>query len=110
MPRRTLRVPEKVKRDRFVFVADLMRVLGVSRRTVFNYVQARMLPVPILHSDGRTGVHSRWTRVALDHAEFIAEHQRLKYTNAEIKAMIGALWGWDDKLPPTDAPKPRSKR
>jgi predicted DNA-binding transcriptional regulator AlpA len=100
--KRTFRVPDKTKRERFVFVADLMRVLGVSRRTIFNYVQAGMLPAPILHSDGRTGVHSRWTRVALDQAEFIAEHQRLKYTNAEIRAMIGALWGTDDKLPPTD--------
>ena len=93
--------------QRFCYVRELMAILGVTRRTVYNYVKNGFLPMPVLQSDGRTGVHCRWPLVALDHAEFIVEHRRLGYTNREIRAMIAALWGTDDKAPPDDVPKRR---
>jgi len=71
----------------------------VSRKTLHKYVQLRLLPVPVLVSDGKQGVRSRWTLIALDHAAFIVEQQEIGHTLAEIAAMIAARWGTADKLP-----------
>ncbi len=90
----------------FCYTADLVEALGVSRKTLHKYVQLRLLPVPVLVSDGKQGVRSRWTLIALDHAAFIVEQQEIGHNLTEIAAMVAARWGIADKLPPKDdAPK-----
>jgi predicted DNA-binding transcriptional regulator AlpA len=98
------------KRDQiFCYTKDLMAALGITRRSVYQYVQRRLLPAPILYSNGKTGVRARWSVVALDHAEFIVEQREIGYTLNEIAAMIAARWGTHDKVPlapPAGKPPP----
>lgn len=88
----------------FCYTVDLVEALGVSRKTLHKYVQLRLLPVPVLVSDGKQGVRSRWTLIALDHAAFIVEQQEIGHTLTEIAAMVAARWGTADKLSPKDDP------
>lgn len=101
----------KKKSNLFCYTKDLTEALGVTRRTLYKYVQDRLLPAPILYSDGRNGVRSRWTMVAMDHVDFINEQKALGYNLVEITAMIAARWGTHDKMPAKDtvpkSPKPR---
>jgi hypothetical protein len=95
----------------FCYTKDLMEALGVTRRSIYKYVQLRLLPAPILYSNGKTGVRARWSVVALDHAEFIIEQREIGYTLGEIAAMIAARWGTHDKVPlpaPAGSPQPAS--
>ncbi len=97
----------KKKSKLFCYTKDLTEALGVTRRTLYKYVQERLLPAPILYSDGRNGVRSRWALVAMDHVEFINEQKALGYNLAEITGMVAARWGTHDKQPPKQAgPKP----
>lgn len=97
----------KKKSKLFCYTKDLTEALGVTRRTLYKYVQERLLPAPILYSDGRNGVRSRWTMVAMDHVEFINEQKALGYNLVEITGMVAARWGTHDKLPAKEAsPKP----
>lgn len=89
----------KKKSKLFWYTKDLTEALGVTRRTLYKYVQERLLPAPILYSDGRNGVRSRWALVAMDHVEFINEQKALGYNLAEITGMVAARWGTHDKLP-----------
>ena len=89
----------KKKSKLFCYTKDLTEALGVTRRTLYKYVQERLLPAPILYSDGRNGVRSRWTMVAMDHVEFINEQKALGYNLVEITGMVAARWGTHDKLP-----------
>ena len=102
----------KKKSRLFCYTSDLTEALGVTRRTLYKYVQERLLPAPILYSDGRNGVRSRWTMVAMDHVEFINEQKALGYNLVEITGMVAARWGTHDKLPAKEAvqksPTPRS--
>ncbi|HEY0135613.1 MAG TPA: hypothetical protein VGB85_16125 [Nannocystis sp.] len=85
----------------------MVDALGVSRKTLHKYVQMRLLPAPVLVSDGKSGVRCRWTLIALDHVAFILEQQEIGHTLNEIAAMIAARWGTQDKVPlKTEAPKP----
>ena len=85
----------------------MVDALGVSRKTLHKYVQMRLLPSPVLVSDGKSGVRCRWTLIALDHAAFIREEQEYGHTLLEIAEMIAARWGTLDKLPPkTETPTP----
>lgn len=70
----------------------------MTRRTLYTYVQESMLPAPILYSDGRTGVLCRWPKNAMEHAHFINEQKAIGYNIPEIKAMIAARWGVQDKV------------
>jgi len=101
----------KKKSNLFCYTKDLTEALGVTRRTLYKYVQDRLLPAPILYSDGRNGVRSRWSMVAMDHVEFINEQKALGYNLVEITAMIAARWGTHDKMPAKDtvqkSPKPQ---
>lgn len=93
----------------FCYTADLVEALGVSRKTLHKYVQMRLLPAPVLVSDGKSGVRCRWTLIALDHCAFILEQQEIGHTLNEIAAMIAARWGTQDKVPlKTESPKPES--
>lgn len=90
----------------FCYTGDLVDALGVSRKTLHKYVQMRLLPAPVLVSDGKSGVRCRWTLIALDHAAFIVEQQDIGHTLPEIAAMVAARWGLHDKVPlKTDVPK-----
>ena len=103
--KRARRKPE-VRRP-FCYMPDLMKALDVSRSTIHKYVQMRLLPAPVLVSDGKSGVRCRWTLVALDHVAFILEQQDIGHTLNEIAAMIAARWGTQDKVPlKTETPKP----
>ncbi len=93
----------KKKSKLFCYTEDLTEALGVTRRTLYKYVQERLLPAPILYSDGRNGVRSRWALVAMDHVEFINEQKVLGYNLAEITGMVAARWGTHDKLPAKEA-------
>ena len=94
-------------RSPFCYTGDLVDALGVSRKTLHKYVQMRLLPAPVLVSDGKSGVRCRWTLVALDHVAFILEQQEIGHTLNEIAAMIAARWGTQDKVPlKTDNPTP----
>lgn len=94
-------------RSPFCYTGDLVDALGVSRKTLHKYVQMRLLPAPVLVSDGKSGVRCRWTLVALDHVAFILEQQEIGHTLTEIAAMIAARWGTQDKVPlKTETPKP----
>jgi len=96
------RKPATVRRKKsrvFCYTNDLTEVLGVTRRTLYKYVQGRLLPAPILVSNGKTGVRARWTMAAMEHAEFIREHRLIGYTLGEITAMVAARWGTQDKVP-----------
>lgn len=92
----------------FCYTEDLTEALGSTRRTVYNYVQQRLLPAPILYSDG-FGVRCRWTWAAMEHADFINEQRALGYNLTEITAMIAARWGTQDKVPPGEPSKKRRK-
>jgi hypothetical protein len=101
--------PRRKKGQIFCYTKDLIAALGVTRRSVYKYVQLRLLPAPVLYSNGRTGVRARWAMVAMDHAEFIVEQREIGYTLGEIAAMIAARWGTHDKVPlpsPADKPQP----
>lgn len=101
--KRTKRKPEA--RRPFCYMPDLMKALSVSRSTIHKYVQMRLLPAPVMVSDGKQGVRCRWTLIALDHAAFILEQQYIGYTLVEIAEQIAARWGTLDKLPQkTEAP------
>ena len=95
--KRARRKPE-VRRP-FCYMPDLMKALDVSRSTIHKYVQMRLLPAPVMVSDGKQGVRCRWTLIALDHAAFIVEQQKIGHTLLEIADMIAARWGTFDKLP-----------
>ena len=100
----------KVRRKKlriFCYTEDLTKALGVTRRTLYKYVQERLLPAPILYSDGRNGVRCRWKLTAMEHVEFINEQKALGYNLAEIQAMIAARWGTEDKVPTKTAHKPQ---
>lgn len=92
------RKPRKKKPRIFCYTRDLTEALGVTRRTLYTYVQESMLPAPILYSDGRTGVLCRWPKNAMEHAHFINEQKAIGYNIPEIKAMIAARWGVQDKV------------
>lgn len=97
----------KKKSKVFCYTKDLTEALGVTRRTLYKYVQGRLLPAPILVSNGKTGVRARWTMAAMEHAEFIREQKAIGYTLGEITAMVAARWGTRDKVPlpePDQAP------
>ena len=81
-------------------MTDMTEALGVTRMTIRKYVQMQLLPAPVMVSDGKQGVRSRWTPIALDHAAYILEQQEVGHTLAEIAGMIAARWGTNDKLPP----------
>ena len=83
----------------FCYTNDLTQVLGVTRRTLYKYVQGRLLPAPILVSNGKTGVRARWPMVAMEHARFILEQRAIGYSLSEIVAMVAARWGTRDKVP-----------
>jgi len=103
------RTPRRKKGQLFCYTKDLIAALGLTRRSVYQYVQRRLLPAPILYSNGKTGVRARWSVVALDHAEFIVEQREIGYTLGEIAAMIAARWGTHDKVPlapPASKPPP----
>ena len=87
-------------RSPFVYMADMVEALGVTRMTIHKYVLMRLLPAPVMVSDGKSGVRCRWTPIALDHAAYIVEQQEVGHTLAEISGMIAARWGTLDKLPP----------
>ena len=89
----------KKKSKVFCYTKDLTEALGVTRRTLYKYVQGRLLPAPILVSNGKTGVRARWTMAAMEHAEFIREQKAIGYTLGEITAMVAARWGTRDKVP-----------
>ena len=94
-------------RSPFCYTGDLVDALGVSRKTLHKYVQMRLLPAPVLVSDGKSGVRCRWTLIALDHVAFILEQQDIGHTLGEIAAMIAARWGTQDKVPlKAETPKP----
>jgi len=114
---RTPTTARKKKSKVFCYTKDLTEALGVTRRTLYKYVQARLMPAPILVSNGKTGVRARWTMAAMEHAEFIREHKAIGYTLGEITAMIAARWGTRDKVPlpepdqaPTVTPNGNSSR
>ena len=86
-------------RSPFVYMVDMVEALGVSRMTIHKYVLMRLLPAPVMVSDGKSGVRCRWTPIALDHAAYIVEQQEVGHTLAEISGMIAARWGTLDKLP-----------
>jgi DNA-binding transcriptional MerR regulator len=96
---RTPTTARKKKSKAFCYTKDLTEALGVTRRTLYKYVQGRLLPAPILVSNGKTGVRARWTMAAMEHAEFIREHKDIGYTLGEITAMVAARWGTHDKVP-----------
>jgi hypothetical protein len=80
-------------RSPFVYMTDMTEALGVTRMTIRKYVQMQLLPAPVMVSDGKQGVRSRWTPIALDHAAYILEQQEVGHTLAEIAGMIAARWG-----------------
>jgi len=92
-------------RSPFIYMADMVDALGVTRMTIHKYVLMQLLPAPVMVSDGKSGVRCRWTPMALDHAAFILEQQELGHTLLEIAGMVAARWGTLDKLPPK-APRP----
>jgi predicted DNA-binding transcriptional regulator AlpA len=98
--KRIRRKPEA--RRPFCYMPDLMEALDVTRSTIHKYVQMRLLPAPVMVSDGKQGVRCRWTLIALDHAAFIREEQEFGHTLLEIAEMIAARWGTLDKLPRKD--------
>ncbi len=95
--KRTQRKPEA--RRPFCYMPELTAALDVTRSTVHKYVQMQLLPAPVMVSDGKQGVRCRWTTIALDHAAFILEQQKIGHTLLEIAEMIAARWGTLDKLP-----------
>ena len=102
------RASRKKKARIFCYTGDLIDVLEVTRRTVYKYVQAGLLPAPILYSDGRTGVQCRWTLAAIDHAYFINEQKSLGFSLTVIKAMIAARWGTQERPPVKAAHRPQN--
>jgi len=83
----------------FCYTKDLTEFLGVSRRTLYKYVQGRLLPAPTLVSNGKTGVRARWKLSAMEIAEFIVEQRAIGYTLGEVRAMVAARWGTRDMVP-----------
>ncbi len=102
------RKSRKKKPQIFCYTRDLTEALGVTRRTVYTYVQESMLPAPILLSDGLTGVLCRWPKNALEHAHFINEQKAIGYNIPEIKAMIAARYGIQDKIAGKKALEPQA--
>ena len=92
MAAKRTRTPTTVRKKKskvFCYTKDLTEALGVTRRTLYKYVQGRLLPAPILVSNGKTGVRARWTMTAMEHAEFIREQKDIGYTLGEITAAAG---------------------
>jgi len=91
--------PPPPKADRpFASTEELLAIINLSRRTLYEWVQRSLLPIPRTMSDGN-GVWSRWPKTAIDHARFIVEHRALGYAFDEIRPMLHARWGSADKVP-----------
>ena len=86
-------------------MADMVEALGVSRMTIHKYVLMRLLPAPVMVSDGKQGVRSRWTPIALDHAararlgDRSREHRRLPRFGRGV--LVGRL-GDGREAPPAE--------
>ena len=86
----------------FASTEELLEIVQVSRRSLYEWVRLSVLPVPRVMSDGN-GVYSRWPKVALDHARFVVEQRKLGYALDEIRPMVHARWGSADKIPLEEA-------
>ena len=86
----------------FASTEELLEIVQVSRRSLYEWVRLSVLPVPRVMSDGN-GVYSRWPKVALDHARFVVEQRKLGYALDEIRPMVHARWGSVDKVPIEEA-------
>ena len=82
----------------FASTEELLDIVKMSRRTLYEWVQRSLLPIPRTMSDGN-GVWSRWPRNAIDHARFIVEQRALGYAFDEIRPILHARWGSADKVP-----------
>lgn len=89
--------PPKAEKP-FASTEELLDIIKMSRRTLYEWVQRSLLPIPRTMSDGN-GVWSRWPRTAIDHARFIVEQRELGYAFDEIRPMLHARWGSADKMP-----------
>ena len=89
--------PPKAEKP-FASTEELLDIIKMSRRTLYEWVQRSLLPIPRTMSDGN-GVWSRWPRTAVDHARFIVEQRELGYAFDEIRPMLHARWGSADKMP-----------
>ncbi len=89
--------PPKAEKP-FASTDELLDIIKMSRRTLYEWVQRSLLPIPRTMSDGN-GVWSRWPRTAIDHARFIVEQRELGYAFDEIRPMLHARWGSADKMP-----------
>ncbi len=82
----------------FASTEELLDIIKMSRRTLYEWVQRSLLPIPRTMSDGN-GVWSRWPRNSIDHARFIVEQRALGYAFDEIRPILHARWGSADKMP-----------
>lgn len=82
----------------FATTDELLDIIKMSRRTLYEWVQRSLLPIPRTMSNG-DGVWSRWPRNSIDHARFIVEQRELGYAFDEIRPILHARWGSADKVP-----------
>ena len=97
-----MRLMSRPKARPFASTEELLEILGLSRRTLYEYVQLGILPAPRRMSDGN-GVHSRWPRSAIDHARMFVAQRETGYALDEIRAMLHERFGSADKVSIEDA-------
>lgn len=98
MPRRKAPSRSPPAERPFATTDELLDIIKMSRRTLYEWVQRSLLPIPRTMSNG-DGVWSRWPRNSIDHARFIVEQRELGYAFDEIRPILHARWGSADKVP-----------
>jgi DNA-binding transcriptional MerR regulator len=67
---------------------EVEKAAGVSYRTLRRWVRAGLLAQPVLTSDGRNGVHLRWTAAQLRRARQVAKLRAQGLAVSQIAAML----------------------
>lgn len=94
---------------KYATTAEVSAAAGVSRVSIWRWVQMGLLPEPARYSDGRTGVKNRWPAWAVERAAWVRK-KRTELTLEEVVTLVRANKAPgppppapDDEPPPVDA-------
>ncbi len=92
----------------FATTQDLMEAAGVTRRTIWDWIQRGLLPSPEMISQGSAGgTFNRFPAAALGAARFIAAKRAERLSLDEIKVLLEAEAAAQGRSPRRPAVKSR---
>lgn len=90
--------------SKYASTAEVSAAAGVSRVSIWRWVQMGLLPEPARYSDGRTGVKNRWPAWAVDRAGWV-RRMRTELTLEEVATLVRA---GEAPGPPPTPPQPEN--